>query len=70
MESLAYWYIGGEKPDPTKWADEDSMVDQTTGGEVIKSRWASEEVVVDFSDPSMALMNPNHAYGTVDDAIG
>jgi alkanesulfonate monooxygenase SsuD/methylene tetrahydromethanopterin reductase-like flavin-dependent oxidoreductase (luciferase family) len=70
MESLAYWYTGGEKPDHTKWADEDLMVDQTTGGEVIKSRWASEEVVVDFSDPSMALMNPNHAYGTVDDAIG
>jgi hypothetical protein len=27
-------------------------------------------VTVDFSDPSMALLNPSHAYGTVSDAIG
>jgi alkanesulfonate monooxygenase SsuD/methylene tetrahydromethanopterin reductase-like flavin-dependent oxidoreductase (luciferase family) len=70
MESLAYWYSGGTKPDHTKWADDDLRVDQTTGEKVIRSRWASEEIVVDFSDPSMALMNPNHAYGTVEDAIG
>jgi hypothetical protein len=25
---------------------------------------------VDFGDPSFALLNPNHAYGTVEDAIG
>ncbi|MAG31330.1 MAG: LLM class flavin-dependent oxidoreductase [Deltaproteobacteria bacterium] len=70
METLAYWYTGGAKPDHTKWADDDLMVDQTTGEKIIRSRWASEEVVVDFSDPSMGLMNPNHAYGTVEDAIG
>jgi len=70
MESLAYWYSGGARPDHTKWADDDLRVDQTTGEKVIRSRWASEEIVVDFSDPSMALMNPNHAYGTIDDAIG
>jgi hypothetical protein len=46
------------------------MVESTTGEKVIRSRWASEEVVVDFSDPSLSLMNPNHAYGTVEDAIG
>jgi len=70
MESLAYWYSGGARPDHTKWADDDLRVDQTTGEKVIRSRWASEEIVVDFSDPSMALMNPNHAYGTIEDAIG
>jgi alkanesulfonate monooxygenase SsuD/methylene tetrahydromethanopterin reductase-like flavin-dependent oxidoreductase (luciferase family) len=70
MESLAYWYTGGPKPDHTLWADEDMMVESTTGEKVIRSRWASEEVVVDFSDPSLAMMNPNHAYGTVEDAIG
>jgi hypothetical protein len=30
----------------------------------------SEEITVDFSDPSLQLLNPNHAYGTVHDAIG
>ncbi len=70
MESLAYWYTGGPKPDHTAWGDEDLMVTETTGETIIKSRWASEEIVVDFSDSSMALMNPNHAYGTVEDCIG
>jgi alkanesulfonate monooxygenase SsuD/methylene tetrahydromethanopterin reductase-like flavin-dependent oxidoreductase (luciferase family) len=70
MESLAWWYTGGPEPDHTAWADEEMMVESTTGEKVIRSRWASEEVVVDFSDPSLSLMNPNHAYGTVEDAIG
>ena len=68
MESLAYWYSGGERPDHTKWQDD--LTQSTTGEMVIKSRWASEEITVDFSDSSMALMNPNHAYGTVRDCIG
>jgi len=68
MESLAYWYSGGEPPDHTKWQDD--LTQSTTGETVIKSRWASEEITVDFSDSSMALMNPNHAYGTVKDCIG
>ncbi len=68
MESLAYWYSGGERPDHTKWQDD--LTQSTTGETVIRSRWASEEITVDFSDSSMALMNPNHAYGTVKDCIG
>jgi hypothetical protein len=68
-ESLAYWYSGGEKPDHRAWA-EDEMTTQTTAGEVIRTRWASEELTIDFSDPSLAMMNPNHAYGTVRDCIG
>jgi alkanesulfonate monooxygenase SsuD/methylene tetrahydromethanopterin reductase-like flavin-dependent oxidoreductase (luciferase family) len=67
MESLGYWYGGGERPDPEKWKD-DTFVDGN-GQSVIKSRFASEEVSVDFSDPAMAMMNPNHAYGTVEDCI-
>ncbi|MFA5883131.1 MAG: LLM class flavin-dependent oxidoreductase [Acidimicrobiia bacterium] len=70
MESLAYWYTGGEKPDHTKWADEEMLVTQTTGQTVIRTKFASEDVVIDFSDPSFALLNPNHAYGTVEDCIG
>ncbi len=70
MESLAYWYTGGARPDHTKWGDDDLMVTQTTGETIIRSRWASEELVVDFSDPALSMMNPNHAYGTAEDAIG
>jgi alkanesulfonate monooxygenase SsuD/methylene tetrahydromethanopterin reductase-like flavin-dependent oxidoreductase (luciferase family) len=70
MESLAYWYSGGEKPDHTKWADDDLTVTQTTGETIIKTRFASEELVIDFSDPRLAMMNPNHAYGTVEDCVG
>ena len=68
-ESLAYWYSGGERPDHRKWA-EDEMTTQTTAGEVIRTRWASESVTIDFSDPSLSMMNPNHAYGTAADCIG
>jgi alkanesulfonate monooxygenase SsuD/methylene tetrahydromethanopterin reductase-like flavin-dependent oxidoreductase (luciferase family) len=70
MESLAYWYSGGEKPDHTKWADEDLTVTQTTGDTIIRTKWASEDIVLDFSDPALAMLNPNHAYGTVADCIG
>jgi hypothetical protein len=68
MGSLAYWYTGGERPDPAKWGDD--LVQADTGEMVIRSRFASEEVVVNFADPALAMMNPNHAYGTVDDCIG
>jgi hypothetical protein len=70
MESLAHWYSGAPMPDYEKWADDNLVVDKTTGGEVIRSQFASEEIVLDFSDPTMSLTNPNHAYGTVEDAIG
>jgi alkanesulfonate monooxygenase SsuD/methylene tetrahydromethanopterin reductase-like flavin-dependent oxidoreductase (luciferase family) len=67
-ESLAYWYSGGPKPDWEAW--EDDTITTTTGETIIKTRWASEELVVDFSDSSLSMMNPNHAYGTVSDCIG
>ena len=62
-------YSGGEKPDHTKWKDE-SLTTHTTSDEIISTRWASESITVDFSDPALCLLNPNHAYGTVDDCIG
>jgi len=67
-ESLAYWYSGGPQPDWEAW--EDDTITTTTGETIIKTRWASEELVVDFSDTNLAMMNPNHAYGTVADCIG
>lgn len=70
MESLAHWYSGAPMPDHEKWTDDHLIIDKNTGGEVLKSQFASEEIVLDFSDPTMAIANPNHAYGTVEDAIG
>jgi alkanesulfonate monooxygenase SsuD/methylene tetrahydromethanopterin reductase-like flavin-dependent oxidoreductase (luciferase family) len=70
LESLAYWYSGGDRPDPSQWADDDLTFTSSGGETVIRTRFASEEVVVDFSDSRMSLMNPNHAYGTVEDCIG
>lgn len=75
MESLAHWYTGGPKPDPTKWKDDNlitrdasgKLIMQTTMNETIDTSFASEKVTVDFSDPSTALLNPNHAYGSVED---
>jgi alkanesulfonate monooxygenase SsuD/methylene tetrahydromethanopterin reductase-like flavin-dependent oxidoreductase (luciferase family) len=75
MESLAHWYTGGPKPDPTKWADDNlitrdgsgKLIMQTTMNETIETSFASEKVTVDFSDPGTALLNPNHAYGSVED---
>ena len=68
MEAITYWYAGGDKPDHTKWQDD--LTESTTGETIIKSRWASEKIEVDFSDSNMAMLNPNHAYGTVQDCIG
>jgi alkanesulfonate monooxygenase SsuD/methylene tetrahydromethanopterin reductase-like flavin-dependent oxidoreductase (luciferase family) len=71
MESIAHWASGGKTPlpRPEEWPDD---VTTTTGDgtQIISASIGSERVTVDFSDPSMALLNPNHAYGTVEDCIG
>jgi alkanesulfonate monooxygenase SsuD/methylene tetrahydromethanopterin reductase-like flavin-dependent oxidoreductase (luciferase family) len=71
MESIGHWASGGKTPlpSPDEWPDD---VTTTTGDgtQIISASIGSERVTVDFSDPSMALLNPNHAYGTVQDAIG
>ena len=68
MESLAHWYTGGPKPDPAQWQG-DTVAD-AEGKAVIRTSFASEKLTVDFSDPTMMMLNPNHAYGTVQDCIG
>lgn len=71
MESIGHWASGGKTPlpKPDEWPDD---VTTTTGDgtQIISTTIGSERVTVDFSDPSMALLNPNHAYGTVEDCIG
>ncbi len=68
-ESLAHWYTGGEKPDPSKWEEDLTKADD--GSIIIKTRVGSEEVVMggEKRKPSQEILNPNHAYGTVDDCI-
>ncbi|HSW11490.1 MAG TPA: LLM class flavin-dependent oxidoreductase [Solimonas sp.] len=69
MESLGHWYGAGPKPDPSQWS-EDIISHDAAGKDVIKTQFASEKVTMDFSDPQMMLLNPNHAYGTAEDCIG
>ncbi|HEX7097547.1 MAG TPA: LLM class flavin-dependent oxidoreductase, partial [Acidimicrobiales bacterium] len=71
MESIGHWASNGATPlpDPDSWPD-DLTTTVGDGTAVITSSIGSERVTVDFSDPSMAMLNPNHAYGTVEDCIG
>jgi hypothetical protein len=70
MEAISHWASAGQTPlpDPASWPDDvtRSTADGTT---VINASIGSEKVSVDFSDPAFALLNPNHAYGTVRDCI-
>ena len=70
LEAIAHWATDGAYPLP----DPDSWIDGTAttgdGTEIVQTRIGAEMVSVDFSDPGMSLLNPNHAYGTVDDCIG
>lgn len=69
MEAISHWSSDGQVPlpDPDSW-DEDTSV-LADGRTVITAKIGSEEVKIDFSDPNMAMLNPNHAYGTVEDCI-
>lgn len=70
MESISHWASNGKLPlpDPDAWdANETTLAD---GRQVIAARIGSENVEVDFSNPSMSMLNPNHAYGTAEDCIG
>jgi alkanesulfonate monooxygenase SsuD/methylene tetrahydromethanopterin reductase-like flavin-dependent oxidoreductase (luciferase family) len=71
MESIGHWASGGKTPlpSPEEWP-EDLTTTTGDGTQVISASIGSERVSVDFGDPSFALLNPNHAYGTVEDAIG
>lgn len=69
MESIGHWSSGGKTPlpDPASWID--SPVGSEDNG-LVEASIGSERVKLDLSDPAMALLNPNHGYGTVDDCIG
>jgi alkanesulfonate monooxygenase SsuD/methylene tetrahydromethanopterin reductase-like flavin-dependent oxidoreductase (luciferase family) len=71
MEAIGHWGSNGAMPlpDPTSWPD-DLTAQTGDGTAIIESAIGREKVTVDFSDSSMAMLNPNHAYGTVSDCIG
>lgn len=71
MESIGHWSSDGQMPLPVPdtWPDDLLTVDADGKG-IIETAIGSEKVSVDFASPAMALLNPNHAYGTVDDCIG
>jgi len=71
MESIGHWASNGTLPlpDPDSWP-EDLAATTGDGTAVIESAIGRERFSVDFSDPRFALLNPNHAYGTVEECIG
>jgi len=71
MESIGHWASGGTLPlpAPESWPD-DLTATTGDGTAIIESAIGREKISVDFSDPRFALLNPNHAYGTVEDCIG
>jgi alkanesulfonate monooxygenase SsuD/methylene tetrahydromethanopterin reductase-like flavin-dependent oxidoreductase (luciferase family) len=71
LEAIGHWGSAGATPlpDPSSWPD-DLTTSTGDGATLIKSSIGREQVTVDFSEPGAAMLNPNHAYGTVDDCIG
>ena len=71
MESIAHWGSNGATPlpDPDTWpADLEGATGD--GSAIIESAIGREKFSLDLSSPNDAMLNPNHAYGTVDDCIG
>jgi alkanesulfonate monooxygenase SsuD/methylene tetrahydromethanopterin reductase-like flavin-dependent oxidoreductase (luciferase family) len=70
MESIGHWGSNGAVPlpEPDSWGDE--VLTMTADGKPIVANIGREVVTLDLSDPSQQMLNPNHAYGTVDDCIG
>lgn len=71
MEAISHWASAGATPlpDPSSWPD-DITTKTADGTTILKTYIGSEQISIDFSDPRLELLNPNHAYGTVDDCIG
>jgi alkanesulfonate monooxygenase SsuD/methylene tetrahydromethanopterin reductase-like flavin-dependent oxidoreductase (luciferase family) len=70
MESIGHWGSNGATPlpQPDTWGDE--LLGTSGDGKPIVASIGREVVTLDLSSPSMELLNPNHAYGTVQDCIG
>lgn len=71
LESISHWSSDGAVPlpDPASWPD-DMITEAGDGTQLIEASIGSEAVTVDFSDPALAMLNPNHGYGTAEDCIG
>ena len=71
MESIAHWGSNGATPlpEPDNWP---ANLEAATGdgSAIIESAIGREKFSLDLSSPNEAMLNPNHAYGTVDDCIG
>ncbi len=71
MESIGHWASKGATPlpDPDSWPHDLANPDDGSTT-IVESSIGREKVRMDLSDSSAALLNTNHAYGTVDDCIG
>ncbi|MFN8027789.1 MAG: LLM class flavin-dependent oxidoreductase [Acidimicrobiia bacterium] len=71
MESIGHWGSAGAVPlpEPDTWP-EDLERGAADGGSIIESAIGREKISLDLSSPNGAMLNPNHAYGTVADCIG
>ncbi|MGI9600853.1 MAG: LLM class flavin-dependent oxidoreductase [Acidimicrobiales bacterium] len=69
LEAISHWGSDGRTPlpDPDSWPEETTTIRDGTA--VIEAAIGSEQVTVDFSDPAMSMLNPNHGYGTAQDCI-
>jgi hypothetical protein len=70
MESIGHWGSNGQMPlpDPSSWP-EDLEAHAQDGSTIIESAIGREKISLDLSQPSDAMLNPNHAYGTTEDCI-
>jgi len=76
MEAIGHWGSDGATPlpDPDAWPDD--LADGQSDGEtvhddsrIIEASIGSEKVTMNLSEAGLALDNPNHGYGDVDDCI-
>jgi alkanesulfonate monooxygenase SsuD/methylene tetrahydromethanopterin reductase-like flavin-dependent oxidoreductase (luciferase family) len=70
MESIGHWGSNGAAPlpQPETWGEQ--LLSESNDGKPIIATIGREVVKLDLSDVSMEMLNPNHAYGTVEDCIG
>lgn len=70
MEAIGHWGSNGATPfpDPETWPD-DVLGQTSDGSAIITSSVGKEKITLDLSNAGDAMMNPNHAHGTVDDCI-
>jgi alkanesulfonate monooxygenase SsuD/methylene tetrahydromethanopterin reductase-like flavin-dependent oxidoreductase (luciferase family) len=70
MESIGDWGSNGATPlpEPETWGDD--LLTTSGDGKPIIANIGREVVTLDLSKPSDEMLNPNHAYGTVQDCIG